>query len=65
MFDRIFAIVLILLVTGVVIWACFAIPEAIDRRKKFDFACQKADGIIYRTRDGSICLKKDSVVPNL
>lgn len=65
MFDRIFSVTLILLVVGVIVWAISTIPGTIEQRKKFDNACLKADGIIYRTRDGSICLKKDSVVPNL
>ncbi len=41
------------------------IPMEMRQRKEFNAKCKLHDGIVYRTRDGSICLKKDSVITNL
>lgn len=64
-FDTVVPALIVLAILAIVGVALYQVPLEMQQRKEFNAKCKLHDGIVYRTRDGSICLKKDSVIPNL
>ncbi len=63
--DKAVTIFILTIVIAIIAAATIMIPMEMRQRKEFNAKCKLHDGIVYRTRDGSICLKKDSVITNL
>lgn len=64
-YDIFLAVSIAAVAITLIVLAFYTIPAARRQNKEFQVRCKLHDGIVYRTRDGAICLKQDSVITNL